>query len=178
VLRFFKIDYKDIKKNIAEFNPVDGRFNQLKLTSGAIAIIDYSHTPDSLLKAITAVREILVENDSKKKIITVFGCGGNRDKTKRPLMGEIASENSDDVIITSDNPRFEEPMDIIEDIKAGIKKDNYTIIENREEAIKRAIESGKKGDVILIAGKGHEDYQDIKGVKHHFSDREIAEKYC
>ncbi|MCI0448707.1 MAG: UDP-N-acetylmuramoyl-L-alanyl-D-glutamate--2,6-diaminopimelate ligase [Chlorobi bacterium] len=178
LLRFFKIDYKDIRKTISEFNPVEGRFNQLKLSSGAVAIIDYSHTPDSLLKAVTTIREILDENESKKKVITVFGCGGNRDKTKRPVMGEIASENSDEVIITSDNPRFEEPMDIIEDIKAGFKKDNYTIIENREQAIKKAVETSKKGDVILIAGKGHEDYQEIKGIKHHFSDREIVEKFC
>jgi len=177
-LRFFKIEYKDIIKAIAEFNPVEGRFNQLELSNGAVAIIDYSHTPDSLQKAIATIREILSGNGSKKRIITVFGCGGNRDKTKRPLMGEIAMEYSDEVIITSDNPRYEEPMAIIEDIKAGIKKDNYSIEENREKAIEKAVELSKKGDVILIAGKGHETYQEIKGIKHHLSDREIVEKFC
>jgi UDP-N-acetylmuramoyl-L-alanyl-D-glutamate--2,6-diaminopimelate ligase len=177
-LRTFKISYKDIEKSIEEFNPVDGRFNQMKLSSGAVAVIDYSHTPDSLHKAISAIREILNETESKGKIITVFGCGGNRDKTKRPLMGEIAAANSDEVIITSDNPRDEEPMDIIEEIKAGIKTDNYSVVEDRELAIKKAIEMSKKSDVILIAGKGHETYQEIKGIKYHLSDKEIVEKFC
>jgi UDP-N-acetylmuramoyl-L-alanyl-D-glutamate--2,6-diaminopimelate ligase len=176
-LRFFKVEYEEIVKALAEFMPVEGRFNQMKLSSGAIAVIDYSHTPDSLLKAITTIREILDKAGPKKRIITVFGCGGNRDKNKRPVMGEIATQYSDQVIITSDNPRYEEPWTIIEDIKAGIKKDNYFVEENRELAIKKAVEQSKKGDVILIAGKGHEDYQEIKGVKYYFSDRDAAEKY-
>lgn len=176
-LRTAEISFKDITGALKTFEPVDGRFNQLKLANGAAAIIDYSHTPDSLLKAISAIREILNENKSKGRIITVFGCGGNRDKTKRPMMGEIASANSDEVVITSDNPRDEEPLDIIEDIKAGITKDNYTVEENRELAITKAIEMSKKGDVILVAGKGHETYQEIKGVRHHLSDKEIVEKY-
>lgn len=176
-LRVFKANYKDITDSIIKFNPVEGRFNQVNLGNGAIAIIDYSHTPDSLLKAITTIREILDENKSKGRIITVFGCGGNRDKSKRPLMGEIAAKYSDEAVITSDNPRDEEPMAIIEDIKAGITSDNYSVEENRELAIKKAVEMSKKGDVILVAGKGHEDYQEIQGVKYHLSDKEIAEKY-
>lgn len=176
-LHSLHVSYKDIVKHIAEFNSVDGRFNRIKLNNGADAIIDYSHTPDSLLKALTTIREILDESGSKGKIITVFGCGGNRDKAKRPMMGNIAVANSNEVIITSDNPRDEEPMSIIEDIKAGISRDNYTVEEDRELAIKKAIEMSRKGDVILIAGKGHETYQEIKGVKHHLSDRELAEKY-
>jgi UDP-N-acetylmuramoyl-L-alanyl-D-glutamate--2,6-diaminopimelate ligase len=176
-LKSFKISYKEISDSIKTFEPVDGRFNQLRLSNGAVAIVDYSHTPDSLLKVITAIREILDDDKSKSRIITVFGCGGNRDKTKRPLMGEIASENSNEVIITSDNPRDEDPMVIIEDIKTGITKDNYSVEENRELAIQKAIEMSKKGDVILVAGKGHETYQEIKGVRHHLSDKEIVEKY-
>ncbi|MCC7158543.1 MAG: UDP-N-acetylmuramoyl-L-alanyl-D-glutamate--2,6-diaminopimelate ligase [Ignavibacteria bacterium] len=176
-LKSLKIDYKNIIKFIEEFQPVEGRFNRIKLSNGASAIIDYSHTPDSLLKTITTIREILDESKSKGSIITIFGCGGNRDKLKRPLMGDVAAKNSDEVIITSDNPRDEDPMTIIDDIKAGITQDNYSIEENRELSIKKAFEMSKKGDVILIAGKGHETYQEIKGVKYHLSDKEIAQKF-
>ncbi len=176
-LKILNVSYTDITKHIEDFEAVDGRFNRIKLSRGADAIIDYSHTPDSLLKAITTIREILDDSKSKGRIITVFGCGGNRDKTKRPLMGKIAAEYSNEVIITSDNPREEDPMQIIEEIKAGITSDNFSVEENRELAITKAIEMSKKGDVILIAGKGHETYQEIKGVKYHLSDREIAEKY-
>ncbi len=138
------------------------------------AIIDYSHTADSLEKALTALNKIV---DNKNSIYTVFGCGGNRDKTKRPVMGKIACDLSSYVIVTSDNPRFEEPMEIINEIKNGISKTNYEVIENREEAIKKAVEKSEDNAVILIAGKGHENYQEIKGVRNHFSDKEIAEKY-
>ena len=114
---------------------------------------------------------------SKGKIITVFGCGGNRDKLKRPVMGKIAVEHSNHAIITSDNPRDENPLDIIEEIKTGITSDNYSVVENREKAIESAVNMSAKNDIILIAGKGHETYQEIKGVKNHFSDREIAERF-
>lgn len=176
-LKSLGLKYKEILESISRFEPVDGRFNQVKLKNNSVAIIDYSHTPDSLLKAITTIREILEGNKSKGRIITVFGCGGNRDKTKRPVMGEIAAKFSDEVIITSDNPRDEDPMAIIEEIKAGIKSDNYSIEENRELAIQKAVEMSNKGDVILIAGKGHETYQEIKGTKYHLSDKETALKY-
>ncbi len=176
-LKALGLNYEQITRGISGFEPVDGRFNMIKLKSGASAIIDYSHTPDSLLKAISAIREILKERKSKGRIITVFGCGGNRDRAKRPIMGKNAAENSDEVIITSDNPRDEEPLDIIEDIKKGINTDNYLVVPDREEAVKKAIDSAVKGDVILVAGKGHETYQEIKGVKYHLSDREIVEKY-
>lgn len=176
-LKSVGVTYKEIIDSLNSFGPVVGRFNPVHLHNGAAAIIDYSHTPDSLDKAITTIREILDENKSKGRIITVFGCGGNRDRTKRPLMGKIACEKSDEVIITSDNPRDEEPMAIIEEIKAGVTSDNYSVEENRELAIKKAVEMSKKGDVILVAGKGHETYQEINGVKHHLSDKEIVEKF-
>ena len=176
-LKSLGLKYSEILDSIAEFDPVEGRFNQVILKNGAVAIIDYSHTPDSLLKAITTIREILGSNKSKGRIITVFGCGGNRDRTKRPIMGRIAAELSNEVIITSDNPRNEDPMTIIEEIKEGIISDNYSVEENRELAIQKAVEMSNKGDVILIAGKGHETYQEIKGIKYHLSDKETALKY-
>jgi len=138
------------------------------------AIIDYSHTPDSLEKALSALNNIVKD---KNPVITVFGCGGNRDKTKRPVMGKIASELSKKIFITSDNPRNENPLEIINEIRAGISKNNFVVIENREEAIRKAIVETEKNSVILIAGKGHESYQEINGIKNHFSDKEIAEKY-
>ena len=116
-------------------------------------------------------------NSDGAKIITVFGCGGNRDKQKRPQMGKIATELSDEVIITSDNPRDENPYKIIDDIRLGIVKRNYNVIESREEAIKHAIYNSDSSSIILIAGKGHEDYQEIKGVRTHFSDREVVKNY-
>lgn len=151
---------------------VPGRFEVIGNENKKV-IIDYSHTPDSLEKAILSLRKLSGQN----KITTVFGCGGDRDKSKRPIMGRIASELSDKVIVTSDNPRTENPLSIINEIVKGISKDNYSIIENREEAIKTAIQSAEDFSAILIAGKGHENYQDIKGVKHHFSDSEVARKY-
>ncbi len=152
---------------------VPGRF---EVISGGIkkVIIDYSHTPDSLKQALKAIRAL---NKNNSKVITVFGCGGNRDKLKRQEMGRIATEMSDEVIITSDNPRDENPFEIIEEIKKGISKKNYKAIENREEAIKASIEESDDNTIILIAGKGHEDYQEVKGVRTHFSDKEVAEKY-
>lgn len=137
-------------------------------------IIDYSHTEDSLKKALGAIRKITGKN---QPVYTVFGCGGNRDKTKRPLMGKVASEMSDGVFVTSDNPREEDPFTIIAEIKKGISKSNYKVIENREEAIKKAIESTEQNAVILIAGKGHESYQEVKGERSHFSDKKFAEEY-
>ena len=137
-------------------------------------IIDYAHSADSLEKALNIVNKL---NSDGAKIITVFGCGGNRDKQKRPQMGKIATELSDEIIITSDNPRDENPYKIIDDIRLGIVKRNYNVIENREEAIKHAIHNSESSSIILIAGKGHEDYQEIKGVRTHFSDREVVNNY-
>ena len=125
-------------------------------------------------KALLAVREIVKH---KNQVVTVFGCGGDRDKTKRPIMGKVASELSDKVFVTSDNPRTENPFEIINDINFGIEKNNYEVEANREEAIAKAIRTSNDDAVILIAGKGHEDYQEINGVRNHFSDKEIAIKY-
>jgi UDP-N-acetylmuramoyl-L-alanyl-D-glutamate--2,6-diaminopimelate ligase len=152
---------------------VPGRFEVLKNGTRKV-IIDYSHTPDSLEKALLVIRNI---TEKKNPVYTVFGCGGNRDKQKRPVMGKIATELSDKVIITSDNPRYEDPGVIIEQIKTGITSDNYQVIEEREKAIQEAIKMSGKNSVILIAGKGHEEYQEINGVRTRFSDREIAKKY-
>ena len=176
-LKAIKVPFEVIKEGIKKFKAVDGRFNQIKLANGAVAIIDYSHTPDALLNALGTIREIIDETRSNGRIITVFGCGGNRDRLKRPKMGKIAAELSSHAIITSDNPRFENPLDIIAEIKEGITSDNYTVEENREKAIEIAVNMSKKNDVILIAGKGHETYQEIQGVKHHLSDIEIAERF-
>jgi UDP-N-acetylmuramoyl-L-alanyl-D-glutamate--2,6-diaminopimelate ligase len=167
------VDKNEIVKGIESAPQVPGRFEVLGRGNKKV-IVDYSHTADSLEKALEAIREIV---QNKYKVITVFGCGGDRDTSKRPAMGKIASELSDKVFITSDNPRTENPFAIIDDIKKGISKANFKIIENREEAIKQAINSTADKVVILVAGKGHEDYQEINGVRKHFSDREIAGKY-
>ena len=160
-------------KGIKNTKQVPGRFEVIGKGSKKV-IVDYSHTADSLEKALIALNKI-VENNNP--VYTVLGCGGNRDKSKRPIMGRVASDMSKKIFITSDNPRNEDPDQIISEILSGLVKDNYEIIENREEAIKRAINSSEDNAVILIAGKGHENYQEIKGVRHHFSDREISEKY-
>ena len=167
------IDANKIVEGIKSSPQVPGRFEVLGNRNKKV-IVDYSHTADSLEKALQAIREIVKD---KNQVVAVFGCGGDRDKTKRPIMGKIASDLSDKVFVTSDNPRTENPYDIIKDILKGISKNNYEIEENREEAIKNAIQRSDDNAVILIAGKGHENYQEINGVRNHFSDQEIALKY-
>ena len=174
----YDIDMPMIQSSLLKFQEVKGRFNRVKLPNGAIAVIDYSHTSDSLKNAIESAREIVDEEKRFGRVITIFGCGGNKDRTKRPVMGELAAGLSDQAIITSDNPRFEEPMDIIEEIISGIKdKKNFEVIENREEAIKKGLEISREGDIVLICGKGHETYQEVKGIRTHFDDKEIVGKY-
>jgi UDP-N-acetylmuramoyl-L-alanyl-D-glutamate--2,6-diaminopimelate ligase len=153
--------------------PVAGRFQTLRSPRGYIAIVDYAHTPDALENVLNAIHEVL---NGKGQVITVCGAGGNRDKGKRPLMAQEAVRQSDRVIITSDNPRFEEPQDIINDMLAGLNAQQMkkvVSIVDRREAIRTACMMAQKGDVILVAGKGHENYQEIKGVKHHFDDKEV-----
>jgi len=139
-----------------------------------LVIVDYSHTPDALKKALSALRESFPD----KEITLIFGAGGNRDREKRPIMGEIASKLADKVIVTSDNPRFEDPMKIIEDILKGIPPDfpNLMVIPDRKEAIWRGIAEATEDEIILIAGKGHEDYQEIRGKRTHLSDMEEVQK--
>lgn len=161
---------------LSMLRPVSGRFDALRSPKGYTAIVDYAHTPDALENVLNAIQEVL---DGRGKVITVVGAGGNRDKGKRPIMAKESARLSDRVIITSDNPRFEEPQDIINDMLAGLDKDDMqkTIsITDRKEAIKTAYMLAQPGDVILIAGKGHENYQEIKGVKHHFDDKEIIKE--
>ena len=165
-------DPEEVLIVLSTLRSVSGRFETIQSPLGYTAIVDYAHTPDALTNVLNGIHEVL---DGKGRIITVVGAGGNRDKGKRPLMAKEAVKLSDQVILTSDNPRFEEPDDIINDMVAGLTKmdmERTLCITDRTQAIKTATMLAKKGDVILVAGKGHEDYQEIKGVKHHFDDRE------
>jgi UDP-N-acetylmuramoyl-L-alanyl-D-glutamate--2,6-diaminopimelate ligase len=153
-----------------QLKPVIGRMDATIQAGKPLVVVDYSHTPDALEKALSTLREI----SQQAKLICVFGCGGNRDTGKRPLMGQIATELADHVIITTDNPRNEEPTTIIQDILAGVKRSNYQVIIDRKQALIEALNRATAGDVVLVAGKGHESYQEIKGVKHHFSDLELV----
>jgi UDP-N-acetylmuramoyl-L-alanyl-D-glutamate--2,6-diaminopimelate ligase len=161
-----------VLEHLSSFKEVRGRFESVRSKSGITAIVDYAHTPDALVNVLKTIHQIRKGNE---QVITVVGAGGNRDKTKRPIMAKVCVENSDKVIITSDNPRFEEPEDIIKDMVAGVDqayKNRMVVITDRREAIKTAVMLAKPGDIILVAGKGHETYQDVKGVKHHFDDKE------
>ncbi len=167
---------EDILVVLSTLKSVSGRLEPIHSPEGYTAIVDYAHTPDALENVLKAIHEVL---NGKGKVITVCGAGGNRDKGKRPLMAQEAVKQSDKVIITSDNPRFEEPQDIINDMLAGLDKQQLkkvVSIVDRKEAIRTACMMAEKGDVILIAGKGHEDYQEIKGVKHHFDDKEVVKE--
>ena len=158
---------------LSTLKSVSGRLEPLRSPEGFTAIVDYAHTPDALENVLNAIHEVL---GGKGQVITVCGAGGNRDKGKRPLMAQEAVKQSDRVIITSDNPRFEKPQDIINDMLAGLDQrqmKRVLSIVDRREAIRTACMLAKKGDVILVAGKGHEDYQEIEGVKHHFDDKEV-----
>ena len=166
----------EVLRVLSTLHPVNGRFEAIRSPKGFSAVVDYAHTPDALENVLTAISEIV---HGKGQIITVCGAGGNRDKGKRPLMAQEAARFSDRVIITSDNPRFEEPQDIINDMLAGLDAEQMrktVSIADRREAIRAAAMMAQPGDVILVAGKGHEPYQDVKGVKHHFDDHEEVRK--
>lgn len=161
-------------KAISNLQRVKGRFETLKSESGIFFIIDYAHTPDALENILDSINEIRTKNE---RLITIFGCGGDRDQAKRPEMGRIATAKSTLAIITSDNPRTEDPVAIIKEIEAGVEPQNfskYTSIPDRREAIKMAIKFAEPKDIILLAGKGHEDYQEINGVRNHFDDRQTV----
>jgi len=171
-----EIPRETIAKGIANVQSVRGRFERIPSPKGWTAIIDYAHTPDALEKCLRAIHDIL-PTTNRGKVITVFGAGGDRDRSKRPLMGKVVSSLSDRLIVTSDNPRTEDPQHIIDDIVGGIARGSEAIqILDRRAAIKKALESAGRGDVVLIAGKGHEDYQVIGKEKRHFSDREVVEE--
>jgi UDP-N-acetylmuramyl-tripeptide synthetases len=163
----------DVLQAISNLKRVKGRFETLKSEGGIIFIVDYAHTPDALENILDSINEIRTKNE---RLITVFGCGGDRDHAKRPEMGKIATRKSTLAIITSDNPRTEKPSEIIKEIEAGVEPQNfskYTSIPDRKEAIKMAIKFAEPKDIVLVAGKGHENYQEINGVKHHFDDKEM-----
>lgn len=169
-------DPDEVLVALSAMHPVSGRFETIHSPEGFTAIVDYAHTPDALTNVLNSIHEVL---EGKGRIITVVGAGGNRDKGKRPLMAKEAARLSDQVILTSDNPRFEEPDAIIQDMVAGLTKadlERTLCITDRAQAIKTATMLAKRGDVILVAGKGHEDYQEVKGVKYHFDDREQLRK--
>jgi UDP-N-acetylmuramoyl-L-alanyl-D-glutamate--2,6-diaminopimelate ligase len=162
---------EEVLRHMSELVPVAGRFQAVHSPEGVTAIVDYAHTPDAVVNVLQAIRQV-----GPKRIITVVGAGGNRDSGKRPIMAAEAARLSDYVILTSDNPRFEEPRAILADMEAGLTdetRQRSTVIVDRRQAIAEAAAMAQSGDVILIAGKGHENYQDVKGVKHHFDDREV-----
>ena len=167
----------EVLRVLSTLKPVNGRFESIASPKGWTAIIDYAHTPDAVENVINTINEI---RKPGSRLITIVGCGGNRDKGKRPMMASLAKHGSDRLILTSDNPRDEEPADILKDMIAGLteaEQRDTLIIEDREMAIRTACMMAEAGDVILVAGKGHEDYQIIKGVKHHFDDHEVVRKY-
>lgn len=170
-------DELDVLRVLSTLKPVNGRFETIHSPKGWTAIVDYAHTPDAVDNVIQTIREIKRED---AKLITVVGCGGNRDKGKRPMMAQIAKRGSEQLILTSDNPRDEEPAAILKDMTDGLSAEELRttlVIEDRTAAIQTACTLAQSGDVILVAGKGHEDYQIIKGVKHHFDDHEVVKRF-
>ena len=165
-------DKEQVLVKMSQLVPVAGRFQTMRSPRGYIAIVDYAHTPDALINVLDAALEVM---NGRGTLITVCGCGGNRDSGKRPIMAHEAALRSGRLILTSDNPRFEDPDAILRDMEAGLPADRLSTtltITDRRQAIKTACSLAQPGDVVLVAGKGHEDYQEVKGVKHHFDDRE------
>lgn len=167
---------EEVLRGISELTSVDGRFESILSPEGVMAIVDYAHTPDALKNVLESIEALRTRNE---QVITVVGAGGDRDKSKRPLMAKISAELSDKVILTSDNPRSEDPNQIIEDMRAGVPANllrKVLAISDRKEAIRTACMLAQKNDIVLVAGKGHEDYQEINGVKHHFDDKEVIKE--
>ncbi|MBA5629528.1 UDP-N-acetylmuramoyl-L-alanyl-D-glutamate--2,6-diaminopimelate ligase [Moheibacter lacus] len=176
IARLLGFEQEEILTQLSTLKNVDGRFQSFITESGIVIIVDYAHTPDALENVLNTIQNIRTRNE---KLITVVGCGGDRDKTKRPEMARIASAESDLAIFTSDNPRTEDPEIILTEMEAGVEPQNFkkTLkITDRKEAIKTALKLAEKNDILLIAGKGHETYQEIQGVKHHFDDMEITKE--
>jgi len=175
------VSWEEIQEGLTAIEHIPGRFEKIEAGQDFLCIIDYAHSEDSLKRLIDTSREIIARGSkrsrggSSHRIITVFGCGGDRDHGKRPRMGAVATRLSDLVIITSDNPRSEEPNDIIKEIESGTVRKNYIVEPDRKEAIRKAVAEAREGDIVLIVGKGHEDYQEIKGMRYRFSDKEVLE---
>jgi UDP-N-acetylmuramoyl-L-alanyl-D-glutamate--2,6-diaminopimelate ligase len=170
------MDRLETLRLLSELESVSGRFQYVVSTTNITAIVDYAHTPDALENVLKTTNDIRTKNE---QLITVVGCGGNRDKTKRPIMASIASELSDKVILTSDNPRNEDPDAILREMEVGVTAENYKkvlAITDRKQAIKTACQLAQPNDIILIAGKGHETYQEINGVRHDFDDMKIVKE--
>ncbi|GAB6182519.1 UDP-N-acetylmuramoyl-L-alanyl-D-glutamate--2,6-diaminopimelate ligase [Thermodesulfovibrio hydrogeniphilus] len=167
------VPIQTIQSALAGAKAPDGRFENIDEGQQFLVFVDYAHTPDALERLLLSVRNLREKLSQTGRIITIFGCGGNRDKGKRPLMGKIATELSDFVIITSDNPRWEEPREIIRDIEEGISRDNFIVVPDRKDALQMGVMMCEKGDILIVAGKGHEDYQEIKGKRNPFSDRDV-----
>lgn len=167
----------EVLQALSSLDGAEGRFDYTVSTrENIIGIVDYAHTPDALLNVLATIKKL---RQGHEKIISVVGCGGDRDKTKRPIMAEVACEHSDKVILTSDNPRSEDPAEIIKDMEAGLNvvaKKKYLAITDRKEAIKTAVSLAVKDDIVLVAGKGHEKYQEIKGVKYDFDDKKVLKE--
>ena len=165
-------DSAEVLRILSTLRPVSGRFEQIRAADGRLGIVDYAHTPDALQNVIDTINEL---RKAESGLITVVGCGGNRDATKRPVMARVAAEGSSRVILTSDNPRFEDPQAILDEMRAGLDADQLArtlTIADRREAIRTAAALARPGDIILVAGKGHEPYQEVAGIRHHFDDRE------
>ena len=167
------IELSAVSSGLRMLNGVRGRLQQVGEWNGGNVFVDFAHTPDGLEKSLSALK-----THCKGKLICLFGCGGNRDKTKRPIMGETVAKRADFCVLTSDNPRYEDPLDIISDIEKGYRRFSvkYVVIQKREQAIRYALDMIKKGDILLVAGKGGEDYQEIMGIKYPFNDNDIIEK--
>ena len=166
----------EVLRLLSELESVSGRFQFIVSAQNITAIVDYAHTPDALDNVLNTINDVRTQNE---QLITVVGCGGNRDKAKRPIMGGIASDKSDKAILTSDNPRDEEPETIIEEMETGVAPQNFKkvlVITDRKQAIKAACQLAQPNDIILIAGKGHETYQEIKGVRQDFDDMKIVKE--
>jgi UDP-N-acetylmuramoyl-L-alanyl-D-glutamate--2,6-diaminopimelate ligase len=166
-------DKLKVLTTLSRLQGAEGRFDYVISPNGVVGIVDYAHTPDAVLNVLTTIRDI---RKGTEQVITIIGCGGDRDKTKRPIMAQVACDGSDKVILTSDNPRSENPDEIIREMEIGVSPSNKRktlSITDRREAIKTACHLAKPGDIILLAGKGHEKYQDIQGIKHPFDDKEI-----
>jgi UDP-N-acetylmuramoyl-L-alanyl-D-glutamate--2,6-diaminopimelate ligase len=170
-------DKHKVLQALSQLQGAEGRFDYIiSAQDKVIGIVDYAHTPDALINVLATIKNL---RQGHERIITVVGCGGDRDRTKRPIMAEVACEHSDKVIFTADNPRSEDPLEIIKEMEAGVNvvaRKKYISVADRREAIKTAVSLSAKDDIVLIAGKGHEKYQDIKGVKYDFDDKKVLQE--